>query len=137
MPVTIFLAHFGITSPNELNSNSSSTKWQKSSKVQTLFSMPNCQKTKLAYSIMIARDSSQIPKHSTMFICPFVLFKSAASFKQRAFASCGLSLTFFTTIFTFFRVFTEINYPERSTTKLFSFLKGGSFEILSFTCFSK
>ena len=99
-------------------------KVKKSSKVQMLFSTPNCRKSKLSYSMMTALGSLENPKNLMILMCPFALFKSAASSKQCAFPSYNLSFNFFHyDFFISFSVFTKKNDAKRSTADLFRFFK--------------
>ena len=117
-PSTISLAHVGMKSANEAKSNSS-TKWTKSSRVQRLFATPNGRKSKQEYSIIIENSRNRI-----MFLWPFVLFNSEASFSKQDFESMDSTLLFLATTFSdlssVFARYTDPNVPQPN---LFSFSK--------------
>ena len=75
-------------------SKSSSTKWTKFSRVQRLFATPNGRKSKQEYSIIIENSRNRI-----MFLWPFVLFNSEASFSKQDFESMDSTLLFLATTF--------------------------------------
>ena len=75
-------------------SKSSSTKWTKFSGVQRLFATPNGRKSKQEYSIIIENSRNRI-----MFLWPFVLFNSEASFSKQDFESMDSTLFFLATTF--------------------------------------
>ena len=120
-PSTTSLAHVGMKSANEAKSNSS-TKWTKFSRVQRLFATPNGRKSKQEYSIII--DIIENSRNQIMFLWPFVLFNSAASFSKQDFESMDSTLLFWQPLFLvfplYFARYTDPNVPQPN---LFSFSK--------------
>ena len=97
-PSTTSLAHVGMKSANEAKSNSS-TKWTKSSRVQRLFATPNGRKSKQELntpSLLVIIENS---RNRIMFLWPFVLFNSEASFSKQDFESMDSTLLFLATTF--------------------------------------
>ena len=117
-PSTTSLAHVGMKSANEAKSNSS-TKWTKSSRVQRLFATPNGRKSKQEYSIIIENSRNRI-----MFLWPFVLFNSEASFSKQDFESMDSTLLFLATTFSgLSSVFCQVYGPKRTATQLIFFFE--------------
>ena len=95
-------------------------KWTKFSRVQRLFATPNGRKSKQEYSIIIENSRNRI-----MFLWPFVLFNSEASFSKQDFESMDSTLLFLATTFSglsfvFSARYTDPNVPQPN---LFSFSK--------------
>ena len=80
--------------PAKESKSNSSTKWTKFSRVQRLFATPNGRKSKQEYSIIVENSRNRI-----MFLWPFVLFNSEASFSKQDFESMDSTLLFLATTF--------------------------------------
>ena len=125
---TTYLAHVGSKSTKEAKSNSSSTKWTKSSRVQRLFVTPNGRKSNQEYSIIIDYGSSQNPRTEPDYVpvafCTVHATYSAVSFTKRDFESMNSTLFFLVANFSGFPLyFPSYTVPKVPQPNFFSFSK--------------